>query len=83
LRTDDVGPRARLSAWAIDAGSVRSAITLPSRLARRLVEKLPMTVVDLPLQVASLSPAMIWHERVHGDPAHVWLRQQLVDIAGA
>jgi DNA-binding transcriptional LysR family regulator len=58
-------------------------LTLPGRLARRLAEKLPVALLDLPLEVASLSPSMIWHERCHGDPAHVWVRQQLVDIVAA
>lgn len=58
-------------------------LTLPGRLARRLTEKLPLAIVDLPLQVPSVAPAMIWHERVHGDPAHVWVRQQLVDVVAA
>jgi DNA-binding transcriptional LysR family regulator len=55
-------------------------LTLPSRLARRLADKLPLVLLDVPLQLAPLSPAMIWHERFHGDPAHVWVRQQLVDV---
>jgi DNA-binding transcriptional LysR family regulator len=58
-------------------------LTLPSRLARRLADKLPIELLDLPLPVAPLAPAMIWHERVHGDPAHVWVRQQLVDVVAA
>lgn len=55
-------------------------LTLPSRLACRLAERLPIVVLDLPLELAPLSPAMIWHERFHADPAHVWVRQQLVDV---
>jgi len=58
-------------------------LTLPRRLARRLAEKLPLALADLPLQVPSVAPAMIWHERVHGDPAQVWVRQQLVDVVAA
>ncbi|TFW03198.1 LysR family transcriptional regulator [Oxalobacteraceae bacterium OM1] len=58
-------------------------LTLPSRLARRLAEGLPLMLLDLPLQVAPLSPAMIWHERFHGDPAHAWVRQQLVDVVAS
>jgi DNA-binding transcriptional LysR family regulator len=58
-------------------------LTLPSRLARRLAERLPLVLLDLPLQVAPLSPAMIWHERFHGDPAHLWVRQQLVDVVAS
>jgi DNA-binding transcriptional LysR family regulator len=58
-------------------------LTLPSRLARRLADKLPLALVDVPLPVAALAPAMIWHERFHGDPAHAWVRQQLVDVVAA
>ncbi len=58
-------------------------LTLPGRLARLLAKSLPLTLLDLPLQVAPLSPAMIWHERFHRDPAHVWVRQQLVDVVAS
>ncbi len=58
-------------------------LTLPSHLARRLADKLPIVLLDLPLQVAPLAPAMIWHERFQGDPAHAWVRQQLVDVVAA
>jgi DNA-binding transcriptional LysR family regulator len=58
-------------------------LTLPRRLARRLAERLPLALLDLPLEVASLSPAMIWHARVNGDPAHAWVRQQIVDVVAA
>lgn len=58
-------------------------LTLPGRLARVLAKRLPLALLDLPLQVASLSPAMIWHERFHRDPAHVWVRQQLVDVVAS
>ncbi len=55
-------------------------LTLPGRLARLLAKRLPLALLDLPLQLAPLSPAMIWHERFHGDPAHAWVRQQIVDV---
>ncbi|MBV6323052.1 LysR family transcriptional regulator [Duganella violaceipulchra] len=58
-------------------------LTLPGRLARLLAQRLPLALLDLPLQVAPLSPAMIWHERFHRDPAHAWVRQQLVDVVAA
>jgi len=58
-------------------------LTLPGRLARRLAERLPLALLDLPLHVAPLAPAMIWHERFHGDPAHAWARQQLVDVVAS
>ncbi|MYM86559.1 LysR family transcriptional regulator [Rugamonas sp. FT82W] len=58
-------------------------LTLPSRLARRLAERLPLALLDLPQDVAPLAPAMIWHERFHGDPAHAWVRQQLVEVVAS
>ena len=58
-------------------------LTLPRRLARRLADKLPLALADLPLPVPPVAPAMLWHERVHGDPAHAWVRQQLVEVAAA
>jgi DNA-binding transcriptional LysR family regulator len=58
-------------------------LTLPSRLARRLADTLPLALLALPVQVAPLAAAMIWHERLHGDPAHHWVRQQLVDVAAS
>lgn len=58
-------------------------LTLPRRLAQRLAATLPLALLALPLQLPPLSPAMIWHERFHGDPAHVWVRQQLVDVVAS
>ncbi len=58
-------------------------LTLPGRLAHQLAKTLPLALLDLPLPVAPLSPAMIWHERFHRDPAHVWVRQQLVDVVAS
>lgn len=59
------------------------ALTLPGRLARRLAATLALQVVDLPLPMPPLSPAMIWHERFQDDPAHAWLRGQIVESAQA
>lgn len=58
-------------------------LTLPRRLARGLADKLPLALLDLPLHVESLAPSMIWHERFHRDPAHAWVRQQLVEVVAA
>lgn len=70
-------------AGAILVADSDMVLTLPARLARLLAKRLPLALLDLPLQVAPLSPAMIWHERFHGDPAHVWVRQQLVDVVAS
>lgn len=56
-------------------------LTVPRRLAQLLAQRLSLALLDLPLQVAPLSPAMVWHARWHGDPAHGWVRQQVVEVA--
>jgi len=68
-------------AGAMLAADSDMILTLPRRLARLLAQRLPLALLDLPVQVAPLAPAMIWHARVHGDPAHAWVRQQLADVA--
>lgn len=47
---------------------------LPERLARR---DTALSFVDAPTEVAGYDMAMLWHERVHRDPAHQWLREQI------
>ena len=63
-----------------DDGDSDMALTLPGRLARRLAATLALQVVDLPLPMPPLSPAMIWHERFQDDPAHARLRGQIVEL---
>jgi DNA-binding transcriptional LysR family regulator len=58
-------------------------LTLPARLARLLSGRLPLALREVPLVPAPLAPAMIWHARFHGDPAHAWVRHQLVDVAAS
>lgn len=55
-------------------------LTVPRRLAQLLVSKLPLLMLEAPVQLARLSPAMLWHPRLHGDPAHAWVRHQLVEV---
>ncbi|HHT0396545.1 TPA: LysR substrate-binding domain-containing protein, partial [Raoultella planticola] len=48
---------------------------VPERLARGVSG---LMVVEPPLAVAGFDMLMLWHERWHRDPAHQWLRQQIV-----
>jgi len=57
--------------------------TLPRQLAIHLAASLPLEVLDVPLRLPPMAPTMIWHERLHRDPAHMWLRQQIVDATSA
>jgi DNA-binding transcriptional LysR family regulator len=49
---------------------------LPSRLVKNRTERI--RVIAPPLPIPSYEMSMIWHERSHRDPAHIWLREQLV-----
>jgi DNA-binding transcriptional LysR family regulator len=45
---------------------------LPARLVRGLDA---LQMVQPPVEVPGYEMAMLWHERVHRDPAHQWLRE--------
>lgn len=45
---------------------------LPSRLVRDMPD---LKVVEAPIEVPGYEMSMLWHERVHRDPAHQWLRE--------
>lgn len=47
----------------------------PHRLVKDRADRLQ--IMTPPLAIPSYDMAMIWHERSHADPAHVWLREQL------
>ena len=52
---------------------------LVALLPERLVRGHPaLRVVAAPLAVPGYQMAMLWPERVHRDPAHQWLRAQVV-----
>lgn len=48
--------------------------TLPARAAATFAAMLPLQILDLPFRVTPFDITMAWHERVHRDPGHVWLR---------
>lgn len=54
---------------------------LPERFLRRFADKLDL--LTLPVEVQGFALSAAWHPRLHADPAHRWLRDQLIDIAEA
>ncbi|MBH2895029.1 LysR family transcriptional regulator [Serratia ureilytica] len=56
-------------------------LSLPRRLAMHITQSLPLEVTELPLRAETFSMSMIWHERAHGDPAQIWLRQQIIELS--
>lgn len=41
-----------------------------------------LQVVDPPVELAGFDMLMLWHERLHRDPGHKWLRQQILCVLG-
>ncbi|HEX5343762.1 MAG TPA: LysR family transcriptional regulator [Duganella sp.] len=60
---------------------VISALTstdLVAMLPERLVRNNPsLRVVPPPMEIPGYEMAMLWHERLHRDPAHQWLRDHI------
>ncbi|PLP96852.1 LysR family transcriptional regulator [Cupriavidus pauculus] len=59
--------------------AVVASTDLVAMLPARLVADNPaLQVMDAPIDVPGYEMSMLWHERVHRDPAHQWLRQAIV-----
>lgn len=57
---------------------------LPERLARQVAEERSgLRIVAAPVDVPGYRMAMLWHERLHRDPAHRWLREQIAAAVGS
>lgn len=55
---------------------------LVAMMPSRLVAADPgLKAVEAPLEVPGFEMVMLWHERVHRDPAHRWLREQIAAAA--
>jgi DNA-binding transcriptional LysR family regulator len=55
-------------------------LTAGQRLLHSFVGALPVQVVALPFELPAFDVHLVWHARVHGDPAFVWFRNQLVAV---
>jgi len=57
------------------ARSVLADSDLVAMLPERLVRgDAALTLVEAPLEIAGFDKTMLWHDRLHRDPAHRWLR---------
>lgn len=63
-------------------GTVLAKTDLVAMAPSRLVSDNPaLQVVEPPLDVPGFDMLMLWPERVHRDPAHQWLREQILGSA--
>jgi DNA-binding transcriptional LysR family regulator len=57
-------------------------LTAPTRLARVFAGLEPLKLLPPPLELPRFTTCLIWHERLHRDPAHRWLRGAVVRVCG-
>jgi DNA-binding transcriptional LysR family regulator len=56
-------------------------LTVSERIARLAAPTLGLTVVEPPLPLEPFALSMVWHPRFDADPAHRWIREQLLDVS--
>ncbi len=57
--------------------------TLAERIALPMAKILPLKVLPLPFECPRVTVWAYWHERMHGDPAHAWLRRTIAEQAAS
>lgn len=55
--------------------------TLPRLICRRLAGDPRLKVLPAPVDLGTFPVEMAWHARYRHDPAHRWLRQQILEVA--
>ncbi len=58
-------------------------LTISERIAQLHAPRLGLKIMPPPLPLEPFALSMVWHPRFDGDPAHRWLREQLVTTARA
>lgn len=58
-------------------------LTLPERIARLYETELPIVILSPPIEIPGFTVNMVWHERTQADPAQVWIRKVLREVAKA
>lgn len=56
------------------------ALMLPARVAQHFARHLPLALLPPPLPLSGFTIGQLWHERLHRDPAHKWLRQLIARL---
>jgi DNA-binding transcriptional LysR family regulator len=57
-------------------------LTAPRRLVETFTGAWPLQVLPPPVALRSFDVLQVWHERFDDDPAHRWLRAQVLQAAG-
>lgn len=55
---------------------------LPRRLGERMQRAAAIRLFELPFDVPPLREKLVWNPRFTSSPGHVWMREQLLEVAG-
>ena len=55
-------------------------MTLPRRMAKKLVKIMALRIVELPNNPPDFQLNLIWHPLYEKDPAHIWFKEQLLSL---
>jgi DNA-binding transcriptional LysR family regulator len=56
-------------------------VTMQARLARRFAAEFGLSLSPLPVELREVTVSLLWHASYDNDPAHTWLREQVVQLA--
>ncbi|MBO1018151.1 LysR family transcriptional regulator [Achromobacter sp. SD115] len=68
---------------AMIASETDCVLVAPTALARFVTGRCGLEVLPCPLDIEPFDVVMYWHDRVHHDPAHRWLRTLIAESFGA
>ena len=58
-------------------------LTVPKRLGDVLSERAAIRILPVPFAVPAYDVKLHWHERLHNDEGHRWLRRLISDLLSA
>lgn len=64
---------------ALAAANSDLLLTMPYRAAKAFAATTDLTLLTPPVELGDFGYRIVWHERVHNDPGHVWLRRMIID----
>lgn len=65
---------------ALAAANSDLILTMPRRAATAFAKTAPLELMTPPVQLEEFGYRLVWHERVHDDTGHVWLRRMIGDM---
>lgn len=57
-------------------------VTVPRHIGEMIAEDTSLRVVRCPVKIAGFTVKLYWHDRVHRDPGHKWLRSLCLELYG-